>query len=284
MNNDEDALPESLGEFGKRLGEALWENVELLKSDTGYDNLNAYLYLWAIYLGVMALESFEGMMALLRAGKPRAANMLSRTLIDYNVRLRYYVIQALASLDASQLDLTLQREEVLKRFHAARDWENAGPKLASILTRYAPEDWPDENRDALLMSQAEQARTYQQRFSDMRAFLFKNEADVRELLPWLREDVEKRCKNAEVVWLVQSAFIHGDQAASTDVVATKEGKNSFDVHRSQSYDSRKVIFFTAANHVLDIMDSFGLIRGWALSVVKLRDDLAMLWFSFERTS
>ena len=77
------------------ISECVRVNIGMLREDTEPDEIKAYLRDWAIVLGVLARDVFESVVCLLDADKVRGANMLSRALIDYDIRLRYYVVQYL---------------------------------------------------------------------------------------------------------------------------------------------------------------------------------------------
>ena len=72
--------------------------------------------------------------------------MFLRPLIDYDVRLRYYIVQARkarAEIRASPAGaIGLFKMDM----HAAREWDNANAKLGHLLTTYPPDTWPDEER------------------------------------------------------------------------------------------------------------------------------------------
>ena len=53
---------------------------------------------WAVVLGVLADDVFESVVDLLNRNRIRGGNMLSRALEDYDVRLRYYIVQSMKVL------------------------------------------------------------------------------------------------------------------------------------------------------------------------------------------
>jgi hypothetical protein len=65
----EDHLPPHILDFCERLASTFWENIELLHRDSGYDELTASLYDWAIVHGVLALDVFESVCVLLNIKK-----------------------------------------------------------------------------------------------------------------------------------------------------------------------------------------------------------------------
>jgi len=75
--------------------ELLARNVETLRAGTPKSELEQYLWDWAIVLGVLARDVLGSTVLLLNADQRRVANMLGRALADYDIRLRYYVVQYL---------------------------------------------------------------------------------------------------------------------------------------------------------------------------------------------
>jgi len=263
--------------FAGEVADALWENIGLLRDNPQGDRLQRYLFLWALYLSLATLDVFESVVILLRARRIRAANMLSRALSDYDVRLRYYIVQGQSPLQGFKRNPQVELRHFVDQTYAARDWENAENKLVSNMSKYEPDAWPEEARASLLAAVTAPQPTHGQRFTIMCDFLKTHEADALHLLPFCRDGLSSRYQNAKAVWAMQSAYLHGDQAARTDFVEDEDAESGPTIHRKAPGDFSRTILFTSINNALEVMHSIGLVRGWALSVEKLRHRAGELW-------
>jgi hypothetical protein len=110
-------------------------NLDLLAKRTNKDDIERHLSAWAIVLGVLALETFEAILLLIRDEKLRAAFMLSRALTEYHVRLRFYILQA-KPIAESNRQKPIPEEHMKRQIHAIRDYKNADAKIADVLHKY----------------------------------------------------------------------------------------------------------------------------------------------------
>jgi len=271
-------LQKKIFEHCDTISDYMWRNIDLLRGDDEFDELEEYLYDWAVVLGVLAADVFESVVVLLRAGKIRGANMLSRALVDYDVRLRYYVVQSIGLRHRHKAGPTVPLPLLKKQMHAARDWENADFKLASILNLYDPNMWPKEIRDALEEKLRTGETAQNAAFSQMLEFLQQNEANIRGLIPTWREHAEERYDKMLAGWRMQSAFLHGDQVIISDVLDFKDNVKTGAWFKC-SLAPVNVILFLAVDHILQVMASIGMIRSWAPGQSMLYGQTARLWES-----
>lgn len=271
-------LQEKVFEHCDTISDYMWRNIDLLRSDTEFDELEAYLYDWAIVLGVLATDVFESVVVLLRAGKIRGANMLSRALVDYDVRLRYYVVQSIRLRRRHKSGPPVPLQFLRKQMHAARDWENADFKLANVLNLYTPSVWPEEIRFALEERLSTGETEQNAAFSQMLEFLQENESTLRGLIPTWREHTEERYSKMLAGWRMQSAFLHGDQVIISDVLDFKDDVKT-GVWFKYSLAPVNLVLFLAIDHTLQTLASIGMIRGWAHGQSMLYGQTARLWES-----
>ncbi len=255
----------------------LWDNIRLLSDDHEHDVLEEYLYDWGIVLGVLAVEVFESVVGLLRMGKMRAANMLSRALVDYDVRLRYYVVQSWKLRKKQRSDPGFAVDVLKQQMHAARDWDNAPFKLGSVLDLYDPNIWPTETRKALDNLLAANEPEKGDPFKQMLDFLAKNEIKIRGVIGPYQGIIEARYGNTLAGWRMQSAFLHGDQIVVSDVLQFDDQGQKTGAFFQYSDEPPNTLLFMALDHVIDIIESFGMFRSWAPGAMPLRERAGRLW-------
>lgn len=275
------ALTEELLTFCDDLSECLRVNIEMLREDTGQDQIEAYLWDWAIVLGVLSRDVFESVVTLLDADKVRGANMISRALIDYDIRLRYYVVQCKKKRCRKKPRKKFTLKNLKGQIRAIQDWENANYKLISVLDLYDPNLWPPEIRKEIdrILSSNEKARS--NRFSSMLAFLIRKEVEVRGVLPFLADKLVYRYSNMLPMWRMDSAFLHGDQVVVSDVLEFDENGKKTGLVFERSQAPPITILFAAINNVVELVRSFGMIRSFTPGIEALHDRAVVLWQKFK---
>ena len=139
-------LSEKLTTLCRDLSACLRVNIEFLRDTPSRDPIETHVQDWAVVLGILADDVFESVVDLLNGNKVRGGNMLSRALEDYDVRLRYYVVQSMKILRKYKSKGIASPKNVRNTVRAARDWENANYKLISVLNLYDPKLWSPEIR------------------------------------------------------------------------------------------------------------------------------------------
>ena len=279
MDRPVEKLTAPMMEYCSELSTLFWDNIELLHGDTPTNPLESYLYDWAIVLGTLALDVFESAVLLLEHGKVRAANMVTRALADYNVRLRYYIVQSCAPRRGFEDHPEVDIDHFKAQMHAAKDWDNADVNLLGIVSRYDTADWPEDARDAIdrMISSGETAR--EMGFKTMLCYLEENEARERHVLPILQAGLERHYHAMIPNWQMQSAFLHGAQAVVTDVIEIAEGERTGRISRGSPFGTIRPVLFTAINHMIDLISSFAQLRGLVFGEVSLANKAALLWVS-----
>jgi hypothetical protein len=138
--------PEDLT-VAKEMSDALREAATTLSKQFPGDEVAECLMRWGIVLAILAADVLDGVTSLLAAGNRRTANMIARALADYDVRLRYYYVQAIGPRRA----IARQPERqafIVKEIRALRDWNNSNTKHALIISKYDPLTWTEASRDA----------------------------------------------------------------------------------------------------------------------------------------
>lgn len=129
---------------------------------------------------------------------------------------------------------------------AIRDWD-ARSGDASAIALYEPDEWSDEEQETIATTfgaarpHAEQLRAW---------------CDYLEE----HEKKENEYRWAQSAWLVESALLRGDRAFAGDAAP-----------------QLPTVFFDAVWYLLDLMDSVGLVYGWAYGAVKNRQDAIKLY-------
>jgi len=245
-------LTPQLLELADAVAADTWRNIELLLEDEVSDDATRALVRWSAALGVLALDVFEALVVLLRERKHRPAFMLARTLIDAHVRLRYYIIQA--------------REvgRVPAEMEAVRDWDAADRDLVEALDLYEPDEWADEEQQRIIEAFGGDEPSRRPAFLAMCDYLEQ------------KEEKENEYRWARAAWLAEGALIRGDRAVAGDLV---DAGPPLAVHRASPKATARPILFEAIWYVLDVMDSIGMVRGWAFGAVKARQDAIRLYLA-----
>lgn len=254
--------------------ELLTKNIGKLKDGTPRKDVEEYLWDWAIVLAVLARDVFDSTVILLNAGQLRGANMLSRALVDYDIRLRYYVVQYLKVREKYKKKPHVSLKD---KMEAARDWDNWNYKLGKVLNLYDPSVWPEEIRESLtdLMKSEEKERG--SHFADMVAFLLKHEVKVRQIIPYYAGPTKYRYASMRANWRMQSAFLHGDQVIVSDVIEfdSDGGKTGAIIEKGPVHPN--LILFTALDHIIQMLSSFEEIHGDASGKAAFTDRVGAVW-------
>ena len=254
----------------------LWEDVDLLRTESGSNPLEQYLYDWALVLCVLAADTFESVVVLVKNKHLRGAHMLSRALIDYDIRLRYYVVQSKKTRRAYKNNPSLPLDKLKEEMHAARDWENSDFKLASTLTLYDADLWTPEMRKQLDNMLATDQTEQSSRFLEMLDYLQRNESKIRRIIPMFQNWLNYRYSNIKPTWKNQSALLHGDQMVVTDVIEFQNSQKTGTIFKHGSAPPYTIIW-TAIDNIIELMQSVADFRGWVPGAHALRDRAAKLW-------
>jgi hypothetical protein len=273
---DKLATPEAFA-FAEELADQTWKNVSLLREDSGYDEVTAYLYDWSVILAVLGLDIFESVIVLLRQRRYRAAEILIRSLVDYDVRLRYYVVQSIKPRNALKNKPTIKLGHIKKEVDAVKDWDESDFTVAKKVSKYDPSAWPDDLRKELEKYAAEKTEPTQRSMPAMAVWLEKNECEIRGVLPQLAEPVKLGYRNGIAEWLNLSTYVHGDQAVVTDILEYKDGQKTGTLWRTPAPDLSRTLLFSAINHVVHLNGSIAILRGWAYGTQGAHNVAGRLW-------
>jgi hypothetical protein len=254
MDDNEVITPEML-RFADEFSRDFWNNVELLMKDGPSNELEVYLRGWCVVLATLALDDFNSMVVLLKSNCLRAAFMLGRPIIDYHVRLRYYILQAqpsIAKFGAGKSSL----KNLKKKMHAARDWENSEKKLQVELNTYKYDVLPDDVKAQIQAELEKSSETHSQNFRYMIGIVYPDKKSVD-------------FRHTYSSWLMQSMFLHGDQAVISDVIRENDA-NVKEVFVQSPAVIPRTVLGEAALHMLHILDSFAMVRGWSYGLVHNR--------------
>lgn len=271
----EQLIPE-VSELLSKGTELLKRAVEDLRTDSGYNELETYLYDWAVVLCVLADDVLRAVQTLLEAGNRRPTYMLSRALAEYDVRLRYYVVQSWKPRRAHREKPEIPIAHLKDKMHVVRDWDNAGAKLVRALNLYDPNVWTGEMRERIEKAVASAENDQGAPYVEMLNFLKSNEVEIRGVIRMLRPWVNHRYFNARATWRMQSGFLHGDQMIVSDVLGfDKNGKS--DQVAIESPGSSAMMAFMALDSVIELLRSVGMIRTHVIGADALHDRATAVW-------
>ena len=227
------------------------EALEHVVGAKNADLFEEYLSARAVGLGVVALDNLSGIIVLLKANKLRSAYMLSRSLIDYHIRLRYYVLQSLEPKNRWQQSNSRSIYNFLKQCKAYIDWQNAQEKTFSIL-KDRPldlEHLQSRGRDKFLAQLERDHEVHSREFHHM--------LEVAE-----PEDEMRRFLRS--TWLFQSGYMHGDQIMLAEVL--EKADNEIVVHWDSKGVSPIHTLGEAIFYCQQILESVKLIKCWAFGL------------------
>lgn len=212
------------------------------------DDFKDYQLSWCVALGVLAVDTFGSIIELFKADRVRTAWMMTRILIDCHVRLRYYILQ---TQDAkAKFDRTNRKhpKNYLKKSHAYVDWNNAQSKQYKIMQQRPLDlsDMPPKERAALEKALSKQYDAYQRNIKHMVEVVAADEEEG----DWFYTS-----------HLLMSGYMHGDQIALNDLIATSDNKVSA-IHWETANLTAVHSLAEAVLHMLRIMESFKLVTGW----------------------
>jgi len=210
-------------EFAYSLLKALHDTIDENSGVKPQDDFETYLVAWAIVLGVLAVDSFRAILTLLRDNQVRASYMLSRTLIDYHVRLRYYVKDARPIMDEWRKAKNAKiLNNQIARIAAYQDFNNALTKTLAIFKQGRPLDLSKErpeNRDAFEKAMEEAEMTYSRNVK----YMCEQTAENKEIEGWMY-----------TTHLLQSGYMHGDQTTRIEILEENPDGSGQIIH----WDSR----------------------------------------------
>lgn len=268
------SLTQAANELCVEASGLLTKNIQKLRDGTPKGEPERYLWDWAIVLGVLARDVLDSTVILLNAGQLRGANMLGRALVDYDIRLRYYVVQYLKVREKYKKKPHVALKD---KMEAARDWDNWNYKLGKVLNLYDPSVWPEEIRESLTKLMKSEEKERGSGFADMVAFLLKREVKVRKIIAYYAGPTNDRYASMRANWRMQSAFLHGDQVIISDVIEfDSDGKKTGAIVEIGPVHPN-VILFTALDHVIQLLSSFEEIHGDASGKAAFSDRVGSVW-------
>lgn len=269
------ALSAAVLELCADAGNLAWRHVDDLAESVPRDEREP-LWHWAVVLGVLAADVFESSVLLLDANHIRGGNILSRALVDYDVRMRYYIVQYLKWRKKYENRKNVTLSDMRAKMHAARDWDNAPFKLGSILNLYNRDLFTPEIGKALDEVLSSKETEQNATFTDMLDYLVKNEVNARGIVPKTEDRVMPRYRNLKPIWRLQSSFSHGDQAVITDVYDFKE--TEYPVLRFRRGPiGPNLLVFEALFHLLELLASFEMLKVGLFGTAALQDRYNPLW-------
>jgi len=243
------------------LASAAWDNAGLLRTDEPNSELEVYLYDWALVLVVIALDLFESHTELLLAKRFRAAAIVRRSLIDYAIRLRYYIVQAIKPMTAYAEKPSIPLDKIKQQIHAVNDWDQSDASLISKGAEYDHEFWPDSLKVAFEQYLANPTDPTQRNTPAMAYYLINNEPKMRGMYAPAAEHLLMRYRAAVAAWINQSIYVHGDQGVVTDVIEYKNNIKTGNIWRLQPFDFCSTHLLSAIDYLMHMNDSVAILRG-----------------------
>ncbi len=233
MSSDQWAVCDETVRDMRRLADAL----------TGYDLDDPFQYLlrmWATYLTILGWEMLESVLMLTRAGKLRAAFGLSRTLIEYYVRMTYYHEEAKKVAGPWRTSGELGPAGMnITETHAYRDWSTTTAKMRGYMKKM-----PDLDLSSL---------TDQERTDFERLLGQKEKVDTRKwyhMRNVAEADSQLRNDFIGVEYGLRSGYLHGDQAAYYEVCEMYADERANQPSVSGQFSEHRVVGYAAQYAVL----------------------------------
>lgn len=222
---------------------------------------------WAVTLGVLATDVFSAIVELLKRGGGRPPYMLSRALLDYNVRLRYYINQSEVAKQHWKTSEHRSLKNSLQKMHAYQDWENASDKIWSQLKqRTAPNfgNIPENLRSEIIERLKGSYRVTSRRVHYM-----------------LCKTKFNQSQDYYVEHQFRSGFLHGDQIAIFDIIDSNAPTFGIQLN----WESGKLNdCITLGNSFLwcwEMLESIERIDGWCYAKDQTFE---RAWFAFKMGS
>jgi hypothetical protein len=245
-------------ELAFELGRSLKIQVELAVSLPRWKSgLTEVLSVWAIALGVLGIEVYLGVLFELQAGRIRSAFILSRSLLDYAIRLHFYITQA---------------RVVESEYEAAGSPRNRYRRYLNRIKAYADahtgvERWLDVT--GFSEEDLDQRFSPEQRREVIRRLKRLDVAKKRSFWEMLDEvsegDRAFRAANISEHQL-RSMFAHGDQAVIADALTI--GPDTMDVHWVSTKVPSYVILRDAIAWTLVLMRGIGIVSNHWYGVIR----------------
>ncbi|MFY9665819.1 MAG: hypothetical protein WAK19_15355 [Candidatus Cybelea sp.] len=242
ITDDEFAFMEDFAERFKR-------SIEHVISNLPEDDFDDYLSSWAVNLGVLAYDVLSSCITLLKLNHIRAAYMLQRPLLDYHLRLRYYIIQ---SKEPRQKWITKGKRNTknyLAQCHAYKDWKNAEDKIYDIMKK--------QGASALARIPENERRKTQAKLQKNRKVLARRISHMCEVTA--NETLGSLYLENQIL----SAHLHGDQVTIIDTIRGGDiAKGTLSVFWHSEGFKPYIILANLFAYGYEIMVSIEMIRGW----------------------
>lgn len=224
--------------------------IEHVISGDAKDEFGEYLVVWAVNLGVLALDVFESVVLLLKANKGRSAYMVSRALLDYHIRLRYYVVEGLKVREKWIAKKRKHIKNYLQQMQAYQDYHNTEDKLFAIIKGRNTQTWGDISED-------DKERIIEKLKAE-------NKIHSRRVYEMLKTAAPKSVGDYYAHHQFQSGYLHGDQITLVDTI--KSG-TVVDHNLQVNWDSQRLsTHITLGDSYLwcyEMLKSVEMFQGWA---------------------
>jgi hypothetical protein len=242
ITDDEFAFMDDFAERFKRA-------IEHVISSPPSDDFDDYLSSWAVSLGVLAHDVLRSLIALLKLRHVRTPYMLGRPLLDYHLRLRYYIIQAKEPREKWISKGKRKTKNYLAQCHAYQDWKNSEDKIYDIAKKQGAkglERLPDRERRKI------QAKLDKEKKILTRRISYICEQTANEMLGNLYLENQ-----------ILSAHLHGDQITLIETSRAGDiAKGTLSVYWESERLKPYLVLANAFVYCHEIMVSIEMIKGW----------------------
>jgi len=221
--------------------------VEFLDGSDFDDLFHALLASWSMLLLTLGAEALFAIISLTKQGRRRIAYALTRTLIEYHVRLSYYAVDIEQYAKPWREGKIIGPADVgLTKTEAFRDWFNMPAKMLHNL------------RNTPWLDLSELDKKTRKRFQKM-----MDTADDVRLQKWqrmLKKGIgnHKIRKTFAAEYSLTSAYLHGDQLASYEMIVGTRDTGS-PIYKSMFSEVRVV--GSAMATALQLMARVGIATG-----------------------
>jgi hypothetical protein len=235
--------------FMEQYSQRFKRSIEHVISSPPADDFDDYLSSWAVNLGVLAHDVLCSTISLLKLNHVRAAYMLQRPLLDYHLRLRYYIIQSKRPREKWITKGRRSTKNYLSQCHAYKDWRNAEDKIYDIIKKQgskALEAMPEGERRKTQAKLRKERKVLTRRISHM--------CDVTS-----NETLGSLYLENQIL----SAHLHGDQVTIIDTIRSGDiAKGTLSVCWQSERFKPYIILANAFAYCHEFMASIEMIRGW----------------------
>lgn len=176
--------------------------------------------------------------------------MLSRALLDYHIRLRYYIVEGFALRDEWIAKRHKRIKNYLQRMQAYQDYHNTEDKLFAIVKGRNTHVWGD-------ISESDKRRIVEKLQKEYTVYSRRVDEMLKKAEPKSVGDYYAHHK-------FQSGYLHGDQITFIDTIKSGTvAERNMELNWESQRLSGRITLGDAYLWCHEMLHSFEMIQGWA---------------------